>query len=411
MKIGIIALSLNKSAVPGFYNSQELGMGKALAAAGHTVTVYKLFSHTLLPEPKSEQVREHLTFMQLPARAIGINGFFDKRLLDASMNTLICFCDTQLYTKSVANWCSLNNVQFYSYVGVIQSASTHPLKRMLMNALTKRLIRFYRRQPVVWGKTPALCAELSSLGITRARLVPIGLDRELLHEDYRNAAPAALKQAHGFAADAQILLFIGRLVPEKEPLAMVSLFAKLHKQNPLSRLCMIGTGELEDAVKSAVAEAGLHDAVTLLPRVPNKDMWEFYRMSYCYVNLNHHEIYGMAILEAMYYECPVAAFHAPGPDFILDGGRFGQLCSSEDELLSAILALSAPFDASGREDISVTTNTGDRADASVTADTAEQANASVTADTAEQADDSVTASARSRVLSEFLWERCLQTLS
>lgn len=52
MKIGIIALSLNKSAIPGFYNSQELGMGKALAAAGHTVVVYKLFSHTLLPEAK-----------------------------------------------------------------------------------------------------------------------------------------------------------------------------------------------------------------------------------------------------------------------------------------------------------------------------------------------------------------------
>ena len=46
MKIGIIALSLNKHAVPGFYNSQELGMGKALAAAGHTVTVYKRSAST-----------------------------------------------------------------------------------------------------------------------------------------------------------------------------------------------------------------------------------------------------------------------------------------------------------------------------------------------------------------------------
>lgn len=383
MKIGIIALSLNKSAIPGFYNSQELGMGKALAAAGHTVVVYKLFSHALLPKAKTEQVSERLLFTQLPARALGINGFFDKRLLDASMDTLICFCDTQLYTKSVAGWCRLNNIQFYPYVGVIQSASTHPLKRRLMDTLTKRLIRFYRKQPVVWGKTPALCAELSSLGITRARLVPIGLDRELLHENYRLADAAALKQAHGFSADAQILLFIGRLVPEKEPLTMVSLFAGLHKKNPLLRLCMIGTGELEDAVQAAVADAGLADTVTLLPRVPNREMWEFYCMSCCYVNLNHHEIYGMAILEAMYYECPVAAFRAPGPDFILDDGRFGSLCSSEDEMLSAILALSAPPHACG------------------------QVGASVTADTGVRESISMTAEARERVLSKFLWERCL----
>ena len=42
MKIGIIALSLNRSAKPGFYNSQELGLGRALAKQGHSVIVYKL---------------------------------------------------------------------------------------------------------------------------------------------------------------------------------------------------------------------------------------------------------------------------------------------------------------------------------------------------------------------------------
>lgn len=385
MKIGIIALSLNKSAMPGFYNSQELGMGKALAKSGHTVIVYKLFSHTLLAAPKVEQLREGLTFSQLPARALGINGFFDKRLLDPAIDALICFSDTQLYTKSVAKWCKLNNVQFYPYVGVIQSTSPNPLKKRLMNALTKRLVRFYRRQPVVWGKTPALCEELASLGIPQTRLVPIGLDSELLHETYGDTDPISLKQSHGFPKDAQILLFIGRLVPEKEPLTMVALFARLHKKNPLLRLCMIGTGELEDAVQAAVTDARLADAVTLLPRVPNKDMWEFYCMSCCYVNLNHHEIYGMALLEAMYYECPVAAFRAPGPDFILDGGRFGWLCSSEKELLSAILACSIPADADERAD------TNDRADASAPSGYP----------------DSVTAAARERVLSKFLWERCL----
>ncbi len=368
MKIGIIALSLNQNAVPGFYNSQELGMGKALAAAGHTVIVYKLFSHTLLPSPDIKQTRERLTFAQLPARSIGINGFFDKRLLDSSIDALICFCDTQLYTRNIARWCRLNSVRFYPYIGVIQSASTHALKKYLMDTFTRRLIRFYRRQPVVWGKTPAVCDALSALGVTRTRLVPIGLDRELLHEDYRHADAAALKQAHGFPADAQILLFIGRLVPEKEPLTMVSLFARLHKQNPSFRLCMIGTGELENAVKESITDARLEDVVTLLPRVANKDMWKFYRMSYCYVNLNHHEIYGMAILEAMYYECPVVAFRAPGPDFILDDGRFGWLCSSAEDLISAILEIPG---ISG---------------------------------------NCITASARERVLSEFLWEHCLPEL-
>lgn len=374
MKIGIIALSLNQSALPGFYNSQEYGMGKALADAGHTVIVYKLFPNLLMPEARTEYLQERLTSTLLPARAFGINGFFDKRLLDPSIQTLICFSDTQLYTRSVARWCKWNNVQFYPYIGVIQSASEHPLKRLLMNALTKRLIRFYRRQPVVWGKTPSICEELSSLGISQTRLVTIGLDKTLLHEDYRSISPSALKQAHGFSPETPVLLFVGRLVSEKEPVMMVSLFAELYKKNPSLRLCMIGSGGLEGAVKTAAADAGVDHAITLLPRVPNNKMWEFYCMSCCFVNLNHHEIYGMALLEAMYYECPVVAFHSPGPDFILDNGRFGQLCSSQDEMLSAISTLTAPCGLTGAHAV-------------------------------------VTAAARQRVLSQFMWEHCLPSFT
>lgn len=415
MKIGIIALSLNKHAVPGFYNSQELGMGKALAAAGHTVTVYKLFSRALLPVPKTEQVRAGLTFAQLPARSLGINGFFDKNLLDASVDALICFSDTQLYTRSIAKWCLLNNVQFYPYVGVIKSASTNALKKALMNALTMRLIRFYRRQSSVWGKTPAVCAELSALGVTQTRLVPIGLDTELLRDDYASFDPAALKEAHGFSADAQILLFIGRLVPEKEPLTMIALFARLYERNPKLRLCMIGTGELENEVKAAVADAGIGDAVTLLSRVPNQEIWEFYRMSCCYVNLNRHEIYGMAILEAMYYECPVVAFHAPGPDFLLDGGCCGRLCGSDEDMLSALSdAVLSDLDSSVLES-GISTGSGSSSlksgKSEVSGSSASKAGKPVSSGApASETVRTVTDAARTRVLSSFLWERCLPKL-
>ncbi len=402
MKIGIIALSLNKHAVPGFYNSQELGMGKALAAAGHTVTVYKLFSRALLPVSKTEQVREGLTFTQLPARSLGINGFFDKKLLDASIDVLICFSDTQLYTQSVAKWCLLNSVRFYPYVGVLRSASTNALKRKLMDMLTMRLIRFYRRQSAVWGKTPAVCAELSSLGITRSRLVPIGLDQELLRGNYADADPAALREAHGFSADTQILLFIGRLVAEKEPLTMIALFAKLYERYPKLRLCMIGTGELETDVRSAVAAAGISNAVCLIPRVPNKEIWEFYRMSRYYVNLNRHEIYGMAILEAMYYECPVIAFHAPGPDFLLDNGRCGYLCGSDEEMLSAlsdaVLAdFGSPVSESGISTVCDSSSSENGISTGCGFSAAESAH-------------TIADAARARVLSSFLWERCLPEL-
>ena len=59
-------------------------------------------------------------------------------------------------------------------------------------------------------------------------------------------------------------------------------------------------------------------------------------MSDCYVNLNTHEIFGMAILEAMYYEGVVVALRAPGPELIIENEISGYLCNSDEELLDRI---------------------------------------------------------------------------
>ena len=60
-------------------------------------------------------------------------------------------------------------------------------------------------------------------------------------------------------------------------------------------------------------------------------------MSECSVNLNTHEIFGMAILEAMYYENAVIALRAPGPELIIENEVSGYICENEDELLQKAL--------------------------------------------------------------------------
>lgn len=53
--------------------------------------------------------------------------------------------------------------------------------------------------------------------------------------------------------------------------------------------------------------------VKIIDRVPYEEMWKIYVMSDYFVNLNRGEIFGMAIMEAVYYETSVAAIAAPGP--------------------------------------------------------------------------------------------------
>lgn len=106
----------------------------------------------------------------------------------------------------------------------------------------------------------------------------------------------------------------------------------------VNKLLLVGKGGLEAEIKSAIRCLGPEDCVTWIPAIPNRDIWELYRLCCCYVNLNRNEIFGMALLEAMYYEAKVVAWHAPGPDFLIEDGRSGFLVSSDQAFLDAVLA-------------------------------------------------------------------------
>ncbi|WP_229714784.1 glycosyltransferase [Galliscardovia ingluviei] len=53
-----------------------------------------------------------------------------------------------------------------------------------------------------------------------------------------------------------------RLTAQKDPLQIIDIFARAHQQNPALHLAILGDGELRDAVKQAINENGIEQAVT-----------------------------------------------------------------------------------------------------------------------------------------------------
>jgi 1,2-diacylglycerol 3-alpha-glucosyltransferase len=140
----------------------------------------------------------------------------------------------------------------------------------------------------------------------------------------------------GLPTDGRILLFLARMTPEKRPLAMVDIFEKLHRKDSRYHLVAIGTGELAEAFGERLIKKHLAEASTCLKKVPNTDIWQYFGAADVMVNLNTEEIFGMAILEAMYYGCPVVARHAPGPDYIIEDGVDGLLGTDDEAVAAAV---------------------------------------------------------------------------
>lgn len=310
----------------GDYNVQELGLARALARMGHKVVLYKAVKGA---RESMTEYDGNLTVSFLNVNYIGINGMINAESLDKTLDVLIYFSDTQLKVKQVNEWCKRNKVRYIPYIGVIESHSENAIKRMLMDILTKRNISVYRDCTVL-AKTPGIKNELEELACRNVQLFPVGLDETVMyHGDKMHDDPVnngiddslyARRKAEEKARRERIhLLYIGRMEAEKQPLEMLRIFEKMLSIRPNLSLTMIGSGnlysEVEDKAEKINQRYGY--CITLLKKVPYKDIHTYYEDANLFINLNRVEILGMSILEAMYYECPVLAIDAPGPRFIL----------------------------------------------------------------------------------------------
>lgn len=333
MKLAVISLNTENKNLSQYYNSQAEGLAKALAKMGHELTVYH-------PVPGLEKEQESLTkgrvrIVYIRCRHIGKHAILDLSMLDADKDCYITASDNYLFLRKFYRWCRRNKILCLPYIGVIHSNNSSSIKRKIVDIFCNN-VKYYKRMPTV-VKTPALEQSLRKEGAKELFCVPVGLDMERLRQDYKTYSPKLLKEKWNYGDTDKVVLFVGRMTAEKQPEKMVELFARIAKKDSAYRLFMVGQGELSERVRSKITTYGLNDKARIYERVPNDRMWELYCMAECYINLNTHEIFGMAILEAMYYEALVIALRAPGPELIIENGVSGYICDSEDALVQRVL--------------------------------------------------------------------------
>lgn len=334
MKLAVISLNTEQKNLSQYYNSQAEGIARALAAMGHEISVYHLIPD--LDQEEEIVQKGAIRAVYLRCRHIGKHAFVDTGRLDREVICYLTASDNYLFLGRFYRWCEANHILCLPYIGVIHSNNASAWKRRIVDLLCNN-IRYYKKIPTI-VKTPALAEELRAQGAKKIYTVPVGLDKTLLKEDYLEYDRDQIKERHGFSQKDRVVLFVGRMTAEKQPELMIDIFYKVYQIDNSFRLLMVGQGELVREVKARISEYSLTQQVTIYDRVPNDRMWELYRLSEYFVNLNTHEIFGMAILEAMYYESIVIALDAPGPSLIIENNVSGYLCDGAQSVTEKITA-------------------------------------------------------------------------
>jgi len=122
-----------------------------------------------------------------------------------------------------------------------------------------------------------------------------------------------------------VVLWVGRLIPLKDPLTVLEGFTRVLQHLPQARLYMAyGTADMLPAVRERIAASKtLSEAVTLLGKIEHSQLENIYSSSDYFVLGSHHEGSGFSLAEAM--ACGVVPVVTDIPSFrvMTNGGSLG----------------------------------------------------------------------------------------
>lgn len=104
----------------------------------------------------------------------------------------------------------------------------------------------------------------------------------------------------------EYILFVGTLQPRKNIVRLIEAFSKVKDKHQNLKLLIVGKkGWLFEEIFEAPKKFGVEDKVRFLDFVKDEDMLSLYKNALCFVLPSLYEGFGLPVLEAMKYGCPV----------------------------------------------------------------------------------------------------------
>ena len=122
---------------------------------------------------------------------------------------------------------------------------------------------------------------------------------------------AEIEESKPSPEEPPIVLFVGRIAPNKGIHDLVACMAVLREHLPDVRLRVVGTStsdKYEAALEKLTNSLDLADVITLTGWVSDDELEREYQRASVFCTLSDHEGFGVPILEAMAYGLPIVAY-------------------------------------------------------------------------------------------------------
>lgn len=192
----------------------------------------------------------------------------------------------------------------------------------LAPAVRAGLRRMHALADLNFVPTPALAGELATQGFVRLKVLGRGVDA-------RHFAPArrdpALRLAWGAGSSHPVLLYVGRLAPEKNVGLALRCYEQLRRTRPSLRMVVVGDGPQRAALERSHPQArfvGVQRGEALARHYASADVFAFPSLT---------DTFGNVTLEALASGLAVAAYDTAAAAHHVHDGHSGCLAAPGDE--------------------------------------------------------------------------------
>lgn len=168
---------------------------------------------------------------------------------------------------------------------------------------------------------------LNSKGLSNVHSVGVGLSTSFLHNITNEELPelAPIKEMNCLK-----LLYVGVIEPRRNSLFMLDILNELKIKGVNYKLIMIGRYKNEtykNVFNARVHELGLSDNIYYIPRVEQKFLSKVYANTDIFLLPTIYDIYGMVLLESMYFGMPTITSVNGGSNMMIEDGTNGFIIS------------------------------------------------------------------------------------
>ncbi len=302
------------------YNLQELGLASALIEKGIQCDI--MCCADSKPSIKEITINDKKKLKLYAVKSIKIlkNGFLKNIDSIIDKYDLIQVSEyNQLYTwhlaKKYKNKVIIYHGPYYD--------KFNKRYNLMANIFDVFFLRRYKKLDTFFITKSILASNyLEGKGLKNIHTIGVGIDTNLLSVGDQMTHPF-YETIRRSSYDIK-LLYIGKIEKRRNTLFLLKILKKLIDDNKNACLIVVGKGEkYKDTFFAKAKELKIDDKILYYESIEQKYLPEIYKMSSVFLLPTNYEIFGMVLLEAMYFGIPTITTLNGGSSMLIKNGYNG----------------------------------------------------------------------------------------